>query len=370
MNPSLLLIYPKRSESGAIETLPNTEGLKLIEEEFFLRNHQEFLGIQKVCITSEATLDSILDIIKDEEKISAVKSMKDKYRFRKLLSEYYPQLSFEIIEFDAIKELKITNKKVLKPIKGCFGTAVKIIDQNSNLNNVAHEIKTEIDKNSSVLSESVLSQGSFILEDYIKGEEYAVDMFFDSKGKPHIVNIYYHPIPEHKEYLHMIYYTNRSIFEMVFDEAMKFFETLNSKLRLENVALHSEFKYTSGLIPIEINAMRFGGMGLGNMVYHSLNVNPYEMFIKEKSPDWEKIWNQNPDRSFVYFICYNGSQVNKDLEEPDIQKLESKFNHILNKTIFDYKSQLAFGTYTLEESKENLEQLLKIDFNNFFKNIN
>ncbi len=67
-----------------------------------------------------------------------------------------------------------------------------------------------------------MSQSQFILEDFIDGEEYAVDMFFDSKGNPHIINIYYHPIPKYSEYLHMLYYTNKEVFEKVYDKAMGF----------------------------------------------------------------------------------------------------------------------------------------------------
>ena len=65
---------------------------------------------------------------------------------------------------------------------------------------------------------------------------------------------------------------------------MEFFNSLHQKLQLKNIALHSEFRLSDDLIPIEINSMRFGGMGLGNMIYHSLKVNPYQYFLDEKSP--------------------------------------------------------------------------------------
>jgi len=295
--------------------------------------------------------------------------MKDKLLFRELLQEDYPALEYRHIHFDDIGDLKISGKKVMKPVKGCFGTAVKIIDEQSDLHQIAQEIKKEISRNSSVLSESVLSQTEFIIEDFIHGEEYAVDMFYDSKGNPHIVNIYYHPLPKHLEYLHMIYYTNKAIFDKVYADALTFFRKLNDKLNIKNIALHSEFKLSQHLVPIEINAMRFGGMGLGNMVYHSLNVNPYWHFIQEQSPDWAKIWENHPNNNYVYFIAYNGSNIDKNVQQPNLSKLESRFTKILNKTIFDYQKQLAFGVYTLDESQENINQLLEIDFTDYFENI-
>ena len=231
------------------------------------------------------------------------------------------------------------------------------------------EIKTELSKNSAILSENVLSKSKFILEDYINGEEYAVDMFFDSKGDPHIVNIYYHSIPKYSDYLHMLYYTNKNIFEKVYDKAIEFFNRINKKLHLKNVTLHSEFKLSDDLIPIEINAMRYGGMGLGNMIYHSLNIDPYKHFQEEQSPDWKEIWKQYPDENFAFLIAYNGTHIDVNKQKPNFTKLERQFSKILNKTIFNYQKQLAFGVYTLKENSENIEKLLQIDFNDFFENI-
>ncbi|WP_242117785.1 ATP-grasp domain-containing protein [Aestuariivivens sediminicola] len=369
MKDTLYLVYPDSAEAGTLETLPETEGLIRMSEGSFLEDYDNLTKPHKISTTSEATLESILKRITDEETRRAILSMKDKHLFRALLQEDYPSMAFTEVNFEDIRTLQISGKKVLKPIKGCFGTAVKIIDEDSDLALVAEEMKSEIGVNSSVFSESVLSQSEFILEDFIEGEEYAVDMFYDSEGHPHIVNIYYHPLPKHTDYLHMIYYTNRRIFKMLYDDAIAFFTRLNNKLKVKNIALHSEFKYDRNLVPIEINAMRFGGMGLGNMVYHSLKVNPYERFINEQSPNWNAIWKAHPESNFVFFIAYNGTRIDKGLQQPDFNRLESAFTKILNKTSFDYRTQLAFGVYTLEESEANIKRLLEIDFNDYFKPI-
>ncbi|OJJ20347.1 hypothetical protein BKI52_17950 [marine bacterium AO1-C] len=368
MNNSLYLVYPKSAESGTLETLPATKGMTLIQEDDFL----ELSGViasDKVCITSEATLESVLNKMNDDSKIEAVKSMKDKYLFRDLLSRTYPSLDYKTVELKDIPKLKLNSKKIIKPVKGCFGTAVKIIDENSNLENVVEEITSEINKNSTILSENVLSQSKFIVEDFIEGKEYAVDMFFDSTGIPHIVNIYYHPTPKHAEYLHMMYYTNKDIFEEVYDSAIDFFVEINKKLQLTNISLHSEFKLSKDLVPIEINAMRFGGMGLGNMIYHSLNINPYKCFIEENSPKWDELWKKHSNENFVFLIAYNGTNIDPNQQKPNFKKIERKFSEILNKTVFNYQKQLAFGIYTLKESAENIEEILNIDFNDFFEDI-
>lgn len=369
MENNMYLIYPESAESGALETLPDTEGMELLTERQFAENYKGYPHAKKICVTSEATLETILNNLNDKTKKSAIQSMKNKHLFREILQDDYPSLKYRQIKFDEINQLKVSGKQVLKPVKGCFGTAVKIIDEHSDLQQIAKEIKQEISQNSSILSESVISQSEFILEDFISGEEYAVDMFYDAKGRPHIVNIYHHPLPKHREYLHMIYYTSKAIFEKVHADAITFFKKLSDKLPLKNIVLHSEFKLAQELIPIEINAMRFGGMGLGNMIYHSLKINPYQCFVEERSPDWEKIWEKHPTPNFVYFIAYNGTQIDKTRQRPNLQKLESAFTNILNRTTFDYQKQLAFGVYTLQESADNINKLLQIDFNEYFEDL-
>ncbi|WP_010180147.1 ATP-grasp domain-containing protein [Aquimarina agarilytica] len=370
MSGKLYLVSPNSAESGTLETLPVTANLVHLKEEDVNEASFNFKKEDKVCVTSEASLDIVRKKIEDKAKIKGIDCLKDKYQFREILSELYPGYRFEKIDFKGIEDLKIEKQTVLKPLKGCFGTAVKIIDQHSDLKKVSEEVALEIEKNSSVLSENVLSKNEFIVEDFIKGEEYAVDMFYDEKGKPHIVNIYHHPMPKIAAYLHMIYYTSKEVFDKVYDQANAFFEKLNLILNVKNLAIHSEFKLDKELFPIELNTMRFGGMGLGNMIYHSVGVNPYDCFIKGESPDWNTIWQKNEDSIFAFLIAYNGTDVNKLNQEPDIEKLKNRFTKLLKETLFDYKEQLAFGVFCIEETKSNLEKLLEIDFNDYFKSIN
>ena len=369
MTKNLYLIYPDSSESGALETLPKTNGMQLVKDIDIQAKGFMFDVEDKVCITSEASLEIVKEKLSDKSKKNAIDCLKDKHKFREILSVIYPNYQYKKIKFDDIKTLKINKKTVLKPIKGCFGTAVKIIDENSNLKLISQEIKEEVDKNSGVLSESVLSHDDFLLEDYIMGEEYAVDMFFDEKGEPHIVNIYHHPMPKIDAYLHMIYYTSKDVFDRIYDSAMDFFRKLNNILNVKNFVLHGEFKFNEELFPIEINAMRYGGMGLGNMIYYSVGVNPYECFKNGESPDWDAIWKKHKNDNFAFFIAYNGTHVNFLTQEPDIDKLKRDFTEILCEQTFDYKTQLVFGIFCIKENTANLQKLLTIDFNDYFRDI-
>ncbi len=363
------LIKSKNTESGTIETLPEFEQLQLIDD-VNTELKSIFENNKKIAIISESSIDKILATLQeDHPKRKAIELFKDKFAFRKLIKD--ENFKIHKIDFQDIYQLKIKNKSVLKPLKGCFGTAVKIIDEYTDLQKLQKEIRKELEKNSTVFNENVLTLNEFIVEDFIEGQEYAIDMFYNSDGKPCIVNIYHHPIPKYEQYLHMIYYSSKNTFNEIYPLAKSFFEQLNEKINVTDFPMHCEFKLIGNkLIPIEINPMRFGGMGLGNLTYYSFNINPYQYFLENREPNWSDIFqNVDDDLRFVYFIAYNAFSKDKNTNFPNIQKLKNEFTNIKLEQLFDYQKQLAFGVFCLQENEENLNRLLQIDFNDYFEPI-
>jgi hypothetical protein len=177
-------------------------------------------------------------------------------------------------------------------------------------------------------------------------------------------------MPREEAYLHVIYYTSKAVFEQIYDKAIAFFETLNQTLNVINFLIHSEFRLDNDvLMPIEMNTMRVGGMGLGNMVYHALGVNPYAYFIKDKSPNWADIWANKSDDIYAYFIAYNGKSIDKTRYKPNVEKLVSQFTNVILERTFDYQNQLAFGVFCIKETPENLKKLLDIEFDDYFEEV-
>lgn len=365
LSPPLYLIT-SNAEAGTFETLPDTQGMEILSSNELQQNEYHFGSFQKLCITSEASIELLKSRMDDARK-NAIEVLKDKNKFREMLSGIYPTFNYTLIKASEISTLMITERSVIKPVKGCFGTAVRIIEPETNMEVLSRELEDELNKNGNVLSENVLSKEEFIVEQFIEGEEYAVDAYYDSKGEPRIINIYHHPMPKNKAYLHMIYYSSKTVYEEIIDKAKLFFEEIGRILKVKNFPMHSEFKYHKGeLLPVEINTMRWGGMGLGNMIYHSLGVNPYAHFINDTEPDWQTIWKNYPTEVFSYFIAYNGEKAPIALQSPNREKLREKFTQILLEQPFDHQKQLAFGIYCLKETEQNIQELLKIEFDDFF----
>ena len=366
--PAYLISNPS-GESGALDTLPETKGLIVIsKEQLHEQKELRFGKDDKVCLTTESVLDEVLNRLDDEDRRDAVLQLKDKFAFRQLLKSIYPEFYFKQCKLEELPSEIPNNgsRYVIKPVKGCFGTGVRVVDGSVDVQILLAEIRVEMSKNILIFSSEVLTPDEFLIEAYVEGEEYAVDMFYDNYGKPIVTNVYHHPMPSNPAYLHMLYYASREIFEKVYGQAKEFFTKLNTLLTVTNLPIHSEFKMQDGqLIPIELNSFRFGGMGLANLGYHALGVNAYRRYIEDRESDWESVWR---DRENIYgfFIAYNGSTTDVAKSRPDWERLREQFTRIILEVPFDYRTQLAFGILFVEEKKERLHEILKIEFDNYF----
>ena len=363
-------LITSNAESGTLESLPVTEHLEIISNEDLVQTNLRFTKDSKVCIASEVSIETIVSRMDDRSRKQTIESLKDKYIFRKTIASIYPEYQYQFVKASKIENLSITQKSVIKPVKGVFATAVRTIDRDTDFKNLATELKAELSKNEGIFSDGVLSKEDFLVEEYIEGEEYAVDMFYDADGNPCILNICHHPIPENKAYLHILYYFSKEVFDRIYTKAKYFFVQLNQILNVTNITMHCEFKLDGDkLMPIEINTLRYGGMGFGNMVFHALEINPYTYFLNNIEPDWQRIWEDRREDIFCFFIAYNGANINLNEYQPNRERLKQQFTEILLERSFDYQTQLTFGIYCLKETKENLANLLKIDFDDFFDRI-
>lgn len=368
IDPSKVYLVTSNAESGTLESLPVDSRIETIDLDYLSQSNLHFSKNDKVCIDSEAAIELVTSRIDDPAKQQAVRLLKDKYAFRQMLGTMYPQYQYQLVKTNEIQGLQIDQKSIIKPVKGVFGTAVKIIDSDTDLTSLSEELQSELLKNKRVFTEGVLSQADFIVEQYIEGEEYAVDMFYNSVGDPCITNIYHHPIPANRRYLHVVYYSSKAVFDRIYTEAKAFFIALNKILNVTNLTIHSEFKLDGEkLVPIELNSLRFGGMGLGNMVFHSLGVNPYTYFLNDLEPNWQALWQDKEQDIFTFFIAYNGASIDLSSHKPNYQLLEQQFTEILFRQYFDYQHQLVFGIYCLKETSQNLPKLLEIEFDDFFE---
>ncbi|MDA3812759.1 MAG: hypothetical protein PF570_00760, partial [Candidatus Cloacimonetes bacterium] len=89
----------------------------------------------KVYAPTESVLEIILERSLDTTFTNAVNLLKDKHKFRQLMSNMYPDFFFCKTTIDELVKIELDrNKKyIVKPTKGFFGTAVKELNEETNI---------------------------------------------------------------------------------------------------------------------------------------------------------------------------------------------------------------------------------------------
>ncbi len=344
--------------------------VKVISEEDFRNSELILKADDKVYAPTESALEIILERSEDPVFTNAVNMLKDKYKFRELMSNLYPDFFFAKTTINELENIKLDldKKYIIKPTKGFFGTAVKELTGETNISEITKEIRNEIKESSRYFPESILSKNELIIEQFVDGEEYAVDMYFNENGKPEILNIYHHPLPERNEYFNVLYYTNKDIFNRFYDRLKAIFVELNQHLNIIDFPIHAEFKLENDtLIPIEMNPLRYGGFGLADLAYHAFGFNPFDAFFNNFKPNWKQIWTERNENHFGWILGYNGTDIDVNTHEPDHETYREYLGNILHYVEIDHKENPAFSiAYVKDNSSISLQRLLKTEFNDFF----
>ncbi|MGH7245491.1 MAG: ATP-grasp domain-containing protein, partial [Candidatus Levyibacteriota bacterium] len=349
------IITSKGFISQNLTGLAELNDIKVLSDEALRKDSITLTAKDVVYIPSENALEAVLSHMGDKKTKLAVEILKDKYACRKILKSLFPSFYFRKISLHNLKDFPIPKKKklVIKPAKGFFGAGVRIIDTKTNLTALQKDIAQEIAKYSAFYSESVLSKEELLIEEYITGEEYAVDMYYNKEGKPVIMNIFHHPIPKYSEYFNVLYYTNKKTFEKFHNKLVKFFTLLNKHLHAKSFAIHAEFKYTKNqLIPVEFNPLRFGGWGLADLTQYAFGINPFDAFFKNTSPDWNTIWKTKKDDYFCWVLAYNGKGVDIKKMQPNHAMFQKDLKTILHYNKLDYKKNPVFANAYIQVDKK------------------
>ncbi len=343
---------------------------KVISEEDFRNSELILKAGDKVYAPTESALEMILEKSTSRTFSNAVEQLKDKHKFRELMSNLYPDFFFCKTTVDELVKIELDrNKKyIVKPTKGFFGTAVKELNKETNISEIAKEIRNELQENSRYFSESVLSKNKLIIEQFVEGEEYAVDMYYNEQGKPEIMNIYHHPIPENNEYFHVLYYTNKEIFDRFYDRLKAIFIELNKHLKITNFPIHAEFKLENDkLIPIEMNPLRYGGFGLADLTFHAFGFNPFLAFFENFKPNWQEIWDIRNENHFGWVLGYNGTDIDVKTHSPNDEAYLHYLGDTLHYVEIDHKENPVFSiAYIKDNCPVSLQRILKTEFNDFF----
>ncbi|MBZ4684013.1 MAG: hypothetical protein PWP46_1649 [Fusobacteriaceae bacterium] len=373
MKESILKLKLPVLKSESIEKSIFLEGTEIVNGELALEKLKLKKDI-KIYSNSENSINWIINNLNFTELPKNIDLFKDKVKFRKLIENIYPNFFYKEIDINELKEISIEKIKmpfIIKPSVGFFSMGVYMISNHDDWLKAIKSIEKEIKEVEGLYPKEVLNTSKFIIEEYIEGEEFAFDAYYNSDGEPVILNILKHIFSDEKDVSDRVYITSKEIINENIEKFFNFLEKLGNIVNLKNFPLHVEVRVDKNgeIMPIEVNPMRFAGWCTTDIAYFAYNINTYEYYFKDKKPNWKEILKGKENKIYSIIVLDNSTNICvRDIKNFDYNKLCLKFNKILELRKIDYNEYPLFGFLFTETEKENykeLEWILKSDLTEF-----
>ena len=300
---------------------------------------------------------------------------KDKLKFRKMIQPMFPEFYFRGVSKDKLKALPVAEipfPVVLKPTVGFFSMGVHIIADAEEWRAAVACVLAEIEQIKGLYPKEVLGTGSFILEQLISGEEFAIDAYYNRDGEPVILGIFSHAFSSDNDVSDRVYTTSKAIIEDNLAGFTDFMKKLGRLSAVKNFPVHIELRRQADgmLVPIEVNPMRFGGWcSTPDMTFHAYGMNPYLACYFQQKPDWSELLRKKDGKLFSLIVLDNSTgKEGQEIASFDYKKLLTGFEKVLELRRIDYKTYPVFGFLFVESRADNygeLQTILDSDLNEF-----
>ena len=320
---------------------------------------------------SENAINWISTHLNFSELPQKIELFKNKAEFRRLLKEIYPDFYFFESGFDSLSTLdteKIRFPVVLKPCVGFLSMGVYIIRDAEEWSDVIKNLRDDIEKFRGQFPTEVVDASSFIVEELINGEEFAIDAYFDKDGKPVILNIFKHPFSDETDVSDRVYFTSGEIIKSNHDRFESLLSQIGSLAQLRNFPLHMEVRVDGErVVPIEINPMRFAGWCVTDLAYFAYGIDVYEYYFEQKTPDWEKILKEKGSEFYYFTIAEVPVSVDKSMiREIDYDGFLKNISHPLEVRKIDYRRHPIFAiVFAKTDDYSEMSNILKKDMRDF-----
>ena len=296
------------------------------------------------------------------ELSSQLQVLKNKVKFRELIKELFPDFYFKQISIEEIQRLsddEIRFPFVIKPAVGFFSIGVYIVENEKDWIKAKSELRPE--KLKSIFPENVLNTRNFIIEEFIRGEEYAIDYYYDNNGDAVLLNVLHHLFSSGTDTSDRVYSTSKAIIEKYKIDLEDFLSKIGKELHLKNFPAHAEVRIDENgkIIPIEVNPLRFGGFcTTADLLGVTLGFNEYKCFRENKKPDWDSIFKGKENKIFSVIVLDNNSGIiPSDILRFNYSDLAKDFEKPVLIRELDINNYPVFGFAFIESTASNKKEL-------------
>jgi len=360
-----LLAYLEESQLPVLKNkfvenrVSENNSLNLVEENQFIEEYQKR---KKVYTVSEYALGWVNASLNDAELKRQVTLLKDKTAFREASAYLYPDFFFYELSYEELLAYDVSNLQlpvILKPSIGFLSKGVYTILNEEDWKEALIDIKKDIEEGTNPFPTSVVRNDVFIVESYIKGKEFAVDIYFNDK-KPVIVNIFEHPFSSAKDVSDRLYVTSKAIFDQYLTPFTEFMTRLNEALQLDHIPIHIELRVDGdNIMPIEINPLRFTGMCLNEINFHITGKHPLHYFFTNSTPDYSAMWKDKENDSYCFSILEKPNASEKD--SLDLDSALKTYSNILElRRVNNPKLAIQAFVFSKTNQEEELQEILNL----------
>ena len=335
-------------------------------------NENDFISLYRstknprLYTTSEYALGWICKTLPEDNLIKQISLLKNKVAFRRTCSCLYEDFFFYEIGFDDLFTFNISEIQlpvVLKPSIGFLSTGVYIINNYNDWQRALIDIKQHFVVLAATFPSNVVGDNWFIIESYIKGREFAIDLYFNEQ-EPVIVNIFEHPFISETDVRDRLYYSNQELFETYRTLFTEHIIQLNQVLGLCNIPIHMEIRvYGNKIIPIEINPLRFAGLCLNEIHLHINGKHPLYYYFSKTYPDYNQMWKGKEQKTFCFSIFEKHKKGNITIDT-----IKQLFSNILEIRPVSNPNLNVFAFVFSEinsADKTEINKILNFDINNY-----
>ncbi|MEA2101231.1 MAG: ATP-grasp domain-containing protein [Thermodesulfobacteriota bacterium] len=341
-------------------------GTKMISESMAIEKVRESDN-PAIYTTSENAIGWISKHLSFSNLPGNIGLFKDKLRFRELTKSIFPDFFFKGVCFEDLKNVSFNELPlpfVIKPSVGFFSMGVYKVSTFEGWVNTIDSILTEMNQVKGLYPEEVLSTSSFIIEQCINGEEFAVDAYYNSMGEPVILNILKHPFSSDNDVSDRVYLSSKEIIEDNLKEFTEFAGKIGNLAGVKNFPVHIELRRDEkgDLLPVEVNPMRFGGWcTTPDIAFMAYGFNPYLYYYSQKKPDWPELLKGKEGNIFSIIVLDNSTGIAADeIASFDYEKLVSRFKKPIELRKIDFQKYPVFGFLFTETKEDNFIELKNI----------
>lgn len=364
--------YQVLNNSAVKELNPENNLPLLSSREFIAKIKEEKIPL--VYSNSENAIEWISKNLDFTPLPHLIQIFKDKAEFRRLMQKMYPHFFFKEIAFNDLARVEADELPypfIIKPSVGFFSIGVHVVNSPGDWKRIVDQLTSEIDTLGRQFPGEVIDVSSFILEEIIPGDEYAVDVYYDKEGKPVILNILKHLFSSGEDVSDRVYITSRQIIEEHLESFGHFLAELGNLANLRGFPMHIEFRVDKDgtIAPIEVNPMRFAGWCVTDIAWYAFGINVYEYFFEQKKPDWKTILRNMNDDIYSMVVADLPNDIEPDkIKDIDYRKFEAHFEEPLELRKIDFRKHGVFAFQFARTSYKNrqlLDDILQSDLKEF-----